>query len=122
MKLDPLPWGGDTFERVASNMGNSIFVAAYLIMTFFVAVYKTIESIIAIVRSPRVQLADVVRAAAYIVIILMNLVVVLCWPARAARSWVGLAGRVLYAHADGAADSLAQAAAGRDRSARSVWA
>jgi len=31
-QLDPLPWGGDTVQRVASNMGNSIFVAAYLIM------------------------------------------------------------------------------------------
>lgn len=30
--LDPLPWGGDVTARVASNMGNSIFVAAYLVM------------------------------------------------------------------------------------------
>jgi hypothetical protein len=31
-QLDPLPWGGDVTSRVASNMGNSIFVSAYLIM------------------------------------------------------------------------------------------
>jgi tetratricopeptide (TPR) repeat protein len=31
-QLDPLPWGGDVTARVASNMGNAIFVAAYLIM------------------------------------------------------------------------------------------
>ena len=31
-QLDPLPWQGDVTFRVASNMGNSIFVAAYLIM------------------------------------------------------------------------------------------
>ncbi len=31
-QLDPLPWGGDVTVRVASNMGNAIFVAAYLIM------------------------------------------------------------------------------------------
>jgi len=31
-ELDPLPWGGDVTARVASNMGNAIFVAAYLIM------------------------------------------------------------------------------------------
>jgi cyclophilin family peptidyl-prolyl cis-trans isomerase/tetratricopeptide (TPR) repeat protein/MFS family permease len=30
--LDPLPWGGNVQARVASNMGNAIFVAAYLIM------------------------------------------------------------------------------------------
>lgn len=32
---DPLPWGGDVTRRVASNMGNPIFVSAYLIMAFF---------------------------------------------------------------------------------------
>lgn len=31
-QLDPLPWGGDVTARVASNLGNAIFVAAYLIM------------------------------------------------------------------------------------------
>ncbi len=30
--LDPIPWAGNTTDRVAANMGNSIFVAAYLIM------------------------------------------------------------------------------------------
>ncbi len=30
--LDPLPWGGNVLTRVASVMGNSIFIAAYLIM------------------------------------------------------------------------------------------
>ncbi|MBC7237643.1 MAG: O-antigen ligase family protein, partial [Chloroflexi bacterium] len=30
--LDPLPWGGDVTLRVASNMGNPIFVAAYVIL------------------------------------------------------------------------------------------
>ncbi|MBC8264557.1 MAG: hypothetical protein H8E47_10595, partial [Anaerolineales bacterium] len=30
--LDPLPWASPVETRVASNMGNAIFVAAYLIM------------------------------------------------------------------------------------------
>ncbi len=30
--LDPLPWGGNVRMRPASNMGNSIFVSAYLIL------------------------------------------------------------------------------------------
>ena len=30
--LDPLPWGGDVTQRVAANMGNPIFVAAYIIL------------------------------------------------------------------------------------------
>jgi tetratricopeptide (TPR) repeat protein len=31
-QLDPLPWAGDVTARVAANMGNAIFVAAYMIM------------------------------------------------------------------------------------------
>ena len=31
-ELDPLPWKGDVITRVASTMGNSIFIAAYLIL------------------------------------------------------------------------------------------
>ncbi|RLT22105.1 MAG: hypothetical protein DWI30_06545 [Chloroflexi bacterium] len=32
LQLDPLPWKGDVITRVASTMGNSIFIAAYLIL------------------------------------------------------------------------------------------
>lgn len=44
-KLDPLPWGGDTTERVAANMGNSIFVAAYLIMVVPLTLARWIETL-----------------------------------------------------------------------------
>ncbi|MFQ6014047.1 MAG: tetratricopeptide repeat protein [Anaerolineae bacterium] len=43
-KLDPLPWGGDVTERVASTMGNSIFLAAYLIMVVPLTVARIIET------------------------------------------------------------------------------
>ena len=39
-KLDPLPWAGDTSTRVASTMGNAIFVAAWLIMVVPLALYR----------------------------------------------------------------------------------
>jgi hypothetical protein len=39
-QVDPLPWAGDVTERVASNMGNSIFVAAYLIMVLPLALAR----------------------------------------------------------------------------------
>ncbi len=42
LQLDPLPWRGDVVSRVASTMGNSIFVAAYLIMIVPLAFYKAI--------------------------------------------------------------------------------
>jgi tetratricopeptide (TPR) repeat protein len=41
--LDPLPWGGDVIERVASTLGNSIFVAAYLIVAFFVTLERLLN-------------------------------------------------------------------------------
>lgn len=76
MRLDPLPWGGDTVDRVASNMGNSIFVAAYLIMAFYITIYKIAESFVMVFRSQKPRASDVVRAAVYIVIALVNLFVV----------------------------------------------
>ncbi len=41
---DPLPWGGDVINRVAANMGNPIFVSAYLIMAFFLTLEQLIEA------------------------------------------------------------------------------
>src|SRR5262245_48401725 len=43
-QIDPLPWKGDVVSRVASTMGNSIFVAAYLIMVLPFAIYRAIVS------------------------------------------------------------------------------
>lgn len=44
LQVDPLPWGGDTTTRVASNAGNAIFLAAYLIMAFFVTLERVYSS------------------------------------------------------------------------------
>ncbi|MFN5368455.1 MAG: O-antigen ligase family protein [Roseiflexaceae bacterium] len=38
LELDPLPWKGDVITRVASTMGNSIFIAAYLILVLPIAI------------------------------------------------------------------------------------
>jgi tetratricopeptide (TPR) repeat protein len=45
-ELDPLPWGGNVTRRVASNMGNSIFVAAYLIMVIPLTLRNLLERLI----------------------------------------------------------------------------
>lgn len=42
--LDPLPWGGNVTYRVASNMGNAIFVAAYLIMIVPLTLSRLLEN------------------------------------------------------------------------------
>jgi tetratricopeptide (TPR) repeat protein len=77
LELDPLPWGGDTRERVAGNMGNSIFIAAYLVMTFFLTLYRIADSFTAIFQSNEPKWSDVGRAACYILITLFNAIVVL---------------------------------------------
>ena len=71
-KADPLPWGGDVTDRVAGNMGNAIFIAAYLIMTFFLAVGKIADAVTAVLTSEETRLVDVVRTAGYILIALLN--------------------------------------------------
>jgi tetratricopeptide (TPR) repeat protein len=65
-RLDPLPWGGDVTTRVAANMGNAIFVAAYLIMAFFLTLGKIVESFRAILTEEEAVVADIVRAAGYV--------------------------------------------------------
>jgi cyclophilin family peptidyl-prolyl cis-trans isomerase/tetratricopeptide (TPR) repeat protein len=42
--LDPLPWAGNVTTRVASNMGNAIFVAAFLIMVVPITLTRLLES------------------------------------------------------------------------------
>ncbi len=42
--LDPLPWVGDVTTRVASNLGNSIFIGAFLILAMPLALLRLIQS------------------------------------------------------------------------------
>ena len=42
---DPLPWKGDVLTRISSTMGNSIFVAAYLIMVVPFVLLRIVTSI-----------------------------------------------------------------------------
>lgn len=50
--LDPLPWRGDVITRVASTMGNSIFVAAYMIMVLPFALYRLFANLSAAREAP----------------------------------------------------------------------
>ena len=74
--LDPLPWGGDVTQRVAGNMGNAIFIAAYLIMAFFLNLGKIAEAFGSVLTTAEARISDVVRAAIYILIALVNAFVV----------------------------------------------
>lgn len=65
-KLDPLPWGGDTTLRVASNMGNSIFVAAFLILIVPLTAARWIESLTRITAELQANGRRAVSASAVI--------------------------------------------------------
>ncbi len=55
-EIDPLPWGGDVTIRIAANMGNSIFVAAYLIMVVPLTLARWLQALTRVSenRLPRV--------------------------------------------------------------------
>lgn len=75
--MDPLPWGGDVTQRVAGNMGNAIFIAAYLVMAFFLNLGKIAEAVGSVLTTNEARISDVIRAAGFILISLLNAYVVL---------------------------------------------
>lgn len=74
--LDPLPWGGPTQLRVAANMGNSIFVAAYLLMAYFLTLMRLIEHFSRLLRSDQGTsgVADAILAGSYLFISVVQVV------------------------------------------------
>jgi tetratricopeptide (TPR) repeat protein len=63
---DPLPWAKPVTGRVASNMGNSIFVAAYVIMAVPLTLARIIESFSAILADEEGVAYHVVLATCYV--------------------------------------------------------
>jgi tetratricopeptide (TPR) repeat protein len=51
-KLDPLPWGGDVTERIASSMGNAIFIGAYLILILPITIGRWLNIVVQVLRAP----------------------------------------------------------------------
>jgi tetratricopeptide (TPR) repeat protein len=45
LQLDPIPWGGDQTRRAVANLGNPIFLGAYLAMVFPLTVGRMLQSI-----------------------------------------------------------------------------
>jgi len=93
---DPLPWGGDVTRRVASNMGNAIFVAAYLIMAVPPTLSRIADAFRAILQEEESDALDVLRAAAYVFILLVQVIAV--WYTKSRGPLLGLiAGAGLWA-------------------------
>ncbi|RMF45959.1 MAG: hypothetical protein D6755_07255, partial [Anaerolineae bacterium] len=74
--LDPVPWGGNVQNRIAANMGNSIFVAAYLIMAVPLGVARVVESLRAIMRTEDDVTRHIVRATMYIFILALQMIAI----------------------------------------------
>jgi tetratricopeptide (TPR) repeat protein/O-antigen ligase len=74
--IDPIPWGGDVTNRVASHMGNSIFVSAYLIMIFPLTVGRIVDSFRAILNEGEGLGSQVARSTVYIFIAALELIAI----------------------------------------------
>ena len=65
---DTIPWGGDTVQRIAANMGNSIFVAAYLIMVFPITLSRVVEKFRKILTNTDQVIIPMILATIYVFI------------------------------------------------------
>lgn len=88
-RLDPLPWGGDTTERVASNMGNAIFVAAYLIMAVPLTLERLIHATQRMLLDKDGSTTDALTAGTLLFVLVIQLVAIVFTQSRG--PWLGLA-------------------------------
>jgi hypothetical protein len=72
-RLDPIPWGGNVSARIASNMGNSIFVAAYLVMVFPLTLGRIVEATQAILRNAPQMALNIAKTTIYMFILGLQL-------------------------------------------------
>lgn len=98
-QADPIPWGGDVTVRIAANMGNSIFVAAYLVMVFPLTAMRLIESFEALLKDRGSALANFARATGFTFIAALQVIALyfsgsrgpwLGWGASLVLLWLGL--------------------------------
>ena len=77
--VDPLPWGGDTQRRVAANMGNAIFIFAYLLMAFFLTLQRTLEHFASLLRTKEDEsvLGDAVLVGCYLFVLIIQILTVI---------------------------------------------
>lgn len=87
--LDPLPWGGDVVTRVAANAGNPIFLAAHLIMAFFLTLERLLHSFRLLMAEREGTLADAVLTGVYIFALVVQAVAIVYTQSRG--PWLGWA-------------------------------
>lgn len=107
---DPLPWGEDVTTRVAANAGNAIFLAAYLIMAFFLTLERTVSSFVFLLQNgsqgaeeadeseygpvprPDHTLAGILAGGCYLFVLIVQLITIFWTQSRG--PWLGLAGGI----------------------------
>ena len=104
---DPLPWGEDVVTRVAANAGNAIFLAAYLIMAFFLTLERAVSSFVYLLQNgsqgageadesengplhgPHHSLAGILAGGCYLFVLIVQLIAIVWTQSRG--PWLGLA-------------------------------
>ncbi len=107
---DPLPWGEDVTTRVAANAGNAIFLAAYLIMAFFLTLERAVSSFVFLLQTgpqgaeeasetengplppPDHSLAGILAGGCYLFVLIVQLIAIFWTQSRG--PWLGLAGGI----------------------------
>ncbi|MGC8839051.1 MAG: tetratricopeptide repeat protein [Anaerolineae bacterium] len=87
--LDPLPWGGDVVTRVAANAGNPIFLAAHLIMAFFITLERLLHSFRLLMAEREGSMADAILTGVYIFALVVQAVAIVYTQSRG--PWLGWA-------------------------------
>jgi tetratricopeptide (TPR) repeat protein/O-antigen ligase len=88
--LDSLPWSGDVTTRVAANMGNSIFVAAYLIMATPITLARLLESFSILLKEQEGSISHALLAGCYTFV--MSVQVICIFFTQSRGPWLGLFG------------------------------
>lgn len=86
--MDPLPWAGDVQDRVTGNLGNAIFMAAYLILAFFVTLERVVARFRVILGERGSGLGDAVLAGGYLFILALQVAAIYFTKSRG--PWLGL--------------------------------
>ncbi|MFN8481548.1 MAG: O-antigen ligase family protein [Anaerolineae bacterium] len=91
---DPLPWLGNVQLRIASTMGNSIFVAAYLIMVVPLTIARIVSAVSATMREENPPTARFVLIPFYVLILFSQIVAIIFTQSRG--PWLGLLGGLFF--------------------------
>jgi tetratricopeptide (TPR) repeat protein/O-antigen ligase len=72
--LDPMPWGGDTVNRVTGHMGNAIFLGAYLIMAAMATLGRIVTGFRDVLTKTGSTVGPMARTAVYVSLFVLNFV------------------------------------------------